>query len=389
MPASGIQSKFFAKTETTFNTWIAPAATDAIDLISLSVEPEWAHEKLQSHVGTASLQGEIQGKKSGKWTAVGYVKATTATGTAPDLGELYRAAFSTETIVGGTSVTYQFSDSQAPRSLELIEHCGDDLMKVINGCYVEQAIIEVTGGSAPKVTFSGSFASYHYMFGTATVSGAHSASDPTIQLTDASGDEFKLSPGVLIKFGSNDNAGAGYLVTAIDSASLCTISPSLVGSLTGGELVAPVTPSQTFAAGSILGGVECSLSIDSTSIGFISGKVTVNTGIKGLDKEATAASATSVALTGPRSVEGEYDVYFLDENSRFLGSAWAATTATHNVVMRLGANTAGARCKVNTPKCRFDVMDVPSVDGEVSMAKIKTVVYQNTTAADECTVVFD
>ena len=303
---SGTLQQFFLKEEVTYDTQQAVVATDAVDLVSLELTPDLQQTEIQAHVGTGSYQGEINAMRGGKWTAVCDL-APAAAGTAPDIGPALKAALGDETIVGGTSVTYDFNDS-SPTSIQWVKKSGHELYEVMTGCWVESLSIEASQGGVPKLTFSGGGATFGCYYGQATVSGVHAAASAAITLTTNHGYQFR--PGAYIKFGAStlDNAGAGYKVTA-HTASGITISPGLHANdaLAGAEVVRAFIPSQTLG-GTRIGGVSHGCTIDSTSIGFIDSKYTIATGIKARDKNATSAVPVGIFRAGGRTVDVDLTV---------------------------------------------------------------------------------
>lgn len=380
---SGIQQKFWVKPEVTFDTVQAHAATDAVNLRELKLDPELAMEATVEHVGTASHQGEITGTTSGKWSAVAEVRPAAA-GTAPDIGEMLKAGFYTETVSGGTSVTYSFADAIPPRSLQLVRIAGSKLYEVANGAWVEQIDFELPAqGAPPLISFSGGYASHGMLLGGASVDGIHSAPDTSIQLQ--AGDAERIRPGVYVYFADETNTNAGYLVTAVDhDTDIITISPTLAGDLADDDALLPVAISQTLG-GSVIGSVSSVATIGGTSVGMISCKLSVATGIRGLMNECTTNRPNRLSL-GRRVVNFEGQFYFLDTGNVELGKAWEG--ATTSVAITIGS-AAGARIKLNIPKIRCAVSPIEVPDADDAVFTLKGQARQSAAAADECTVVFD
>ena len=89
----GVQQKFFAKLETTFDTVSAFASADAVPLVSLDFQPKKDYLPSKERVGTASLQREVAGEAGGTWTATFYVKPNgSSVTTEPDTGAFLKAA---------------------------------------------------------------------------------------------------------------------------------------------------------------------------------------------------------------------------------------------------------------------------------------------------------
>lgn len=388
-PSVGIDAKYFAKIESAFDTIATFAATDAVPLLDLKFTPKQDYHRSMEHLGTAGLVNEIKSMSGGTWSATAYVKPNAA-GVAPDVGPFLKAAFGTETIVADTSVTYAFNSSD-PSTIQLGRFLGTSFGEWVTGAWIEELTIEVQGGQEPKISVSGGFATIGWAF-TAT------AGDVLISattLTLASSSASRVGVNARIKIGTDDNAGAGYLVTAYNpSTRVVTFSPALGSGQTAPTIV-PFYPSQTLS-GFIVGGISCGLSLDggSTAIGMISGKTVVKTGYKPKDKEATASKPTGV-YRGLREINVEVQAYFLPtENGTWVGHALDGLVSGNvagdaNMVMRVGENTAAQRMKVNAPKARVEVspLDIPESDAVTTA--IKLVPRQNSAADDQMTLVFD
>lgn len=376
MPATGVQQQYWVKEEATFDTALAETATDAVNLIELSIEPEMNFDKTIEHTGTASLQNEIEGKRGGKWTAVSYIMPVSV-GTEPDAGPFFKAAMGS---VSGSD--YSLTDSQTSiPTLQIIKYAGDNLYEIINGCWVEEMSIESVGGSAPKVTFSGGFASYGWCYGGATVS---SGSGTSVTLNADHGNRVGVNS--LVKFDTEDNSGAGYRVTAV-SGDVLTISPTLAGPVSASDAVAPVVTTQTLT-GTIQGGISGDLTIAGTSVGVISYKMTLSTGVKGLDQEATSNRANRVVRVA-REVSGECQFYFLEseDSTELLGRAWYDTQIA--LVHRIGPATAGSRLTITTPSVRFNVSQIETPESDEAVWSGTFMARQSAAAADELSVDFD
>lgn len=382
-PIGLLESRAWGKLQSSFDTFQSFAAGDAFDYVEMSIEPEITYEEIQSHVGSLSLQGEIEGKRGGKWSTSCYVRPNAA-GTAPDLGFLLTHAMGTETD-GGSDVTYTLNDA-APSGIQIYRHISDDFFQCFGGGWIEEMEISVEGGKAPMLNFSGGFASYGELRQGATVSGAHIATDATILLT--SGHEWLVRPGVYVKFGAEDNGGAGYLTTGLDYATrLLSISPALANPLSGGEAITPVVPAQTLG-GLPAPGLACGLSLAATSIEFCKASVKLATGVKGLDKAATSNRATRLHRS-KRLVTGELEVYYLADSAPFLGRAWDPDTGYLAAILRLGPDTAGKRLKVNLDRIRFDAPKDEHSDEEATTSTMAFKARQAAAAGDELELVWD
>jgi len=387
--AYGVDAKAFAKIEATFDTPAAFAATNAVALAEvLKLQPEQAAEPIKGHVGTASRQGFVIGKKSGKWTAPAEIRPNAA-GTAPDFGaDILKAAFGTETVSGGVSVTYALNDSPA-QSLALGHLLGASAWEGCTGAWVEQLDIEVQGGGQAKMSAQGGYASHVWAYATTVGTGGALNGATSCPYANVAGDKGNLGVGASVTIGAQTNGGAGYLITAVNDTPTpptITFTPALGGAVSAGDAIVPVAPAMTIG-GTTLGAVECSLTVDGTAVGFISAKVSLKTGYHAVDKEANTNRASGVAR-GEREVTGEIQFYFKNSSTGpLLGRAWSGTTRA--LVLRIGPATAGKKATINVPKAFIDVVPLDIPEAEEATFTLKIRAQQNAAAADEMTLVFD
>lgn len=381
---TGLLQQFYGLAETTYDTHVATAATDAVNLISLEITPEKSYAEIMSHAGSGTYEGEIDGATGGKYTATCDVMPAAA-GTAPDIGFALKAGFGTETVIGGTSVTYVSNDS-APQSLTWTKYAGTGFCERINGCSVESIVFEGAKGAIPTITIAGSFATYAYLHGNPVVNGAHATSATTINVT--SGHGYLVGPGILISLGTDTNSGAGYRVTAT-TASTLTITPGLAGAgLSGGEAIVPTVPSQTLS-GARIGGVAHDLTIDAVTIPPIVQKYTLDTGIKLMDKESSSSKPTGILRHSQPKFSFEIDAYFKHASMPAFSAAHFTSQVTRDYAGRFGANTAAARVKFNMDKALARVQAVPVSDGEATQIKFSGTARKNSAANDAYSVVWD
>src|SRR5690606_19237105 len=106
--------------------------------------------------------------------------------------------------------------------------------------------------------------------------------------------------GMYLAFGDEDNSGDGYkILSYAPSTGVLTFQPVLAGNVDADAEIAPIVPTPSFS-GTILQGTNNGLSIGGTSVGFISYKDEIATGIVPLDREANSDRPTGLELGAPR-----------------------------------------------------------------------------------------
>jgi len=391
-PAPGQLQLHWIKAQTTYDTIAAYAATDAVSGIidTFKIDGEKGFEELNEAVGTASHQGSIATTRGGKFSGSFLVKPAAA-GTPPDIGPaLIKGAMGVETINAGTSVVYTLSDT-VKTPLQGCLNIASNLQHIFSGGVIEEMTIEISGNGMPTVSFSGSFATFGHCYADVNKS-AEPQAETTIALDNAS--IGCVSPGAVIGFEDDNNSDAGYTVTAVDwtaGAANFTITPGIAGApgIGAGEALFPLVPSQT-VGGTAIAAVACGFTIDSQALGFIKATIKLTTGWGLRDKEASSDRALGIVRTGKRMVTGSVDFYFLDSatgNAPNLGRSWDSTTV-RDLFLRVGADTAAARMKIDLNKC---LCKPPAfnIGGDVVTASMAFDAQQNAAAADEMIVTFD
>jgi hypothetical protein len=247
-----------------------------------------------------------------------------------------------------------------------------------NGCWVEQRkIVCPSDGTEPYFEYSGGFATYSSFRSGPAVEGAHTSPDTTILLE--TGDGKWLLPNVRIKFGSEDNAGAGYLVTAISTDTI-TISPGLANNVSDAAVLAPFLPSSTIT-GTPLGSVNCGFEIDSVAYDAKSFEITQVTGIIGQNVEATKDRPNRITNSGPRRSTAMIEVFALSSMGGIFGGAW--NSETHAFTFRIGEDVAGSRHEITFPKALLKVTPISIPDADAAAYSLDIGPAEQSSAAND------
>jgi hypothetical protein len=379
----------FVKEEVTYDTPLATVAVDAIKHVrgTFKIEDVVNFEPLDEACGTASHQGEVQTNQGGTFAMQTYVKPQAA-GTSPDITALLKAAMGKETIVGGTSVAYTLSDTEDLISLQGMLHVEGHWQKKFNGGVVEQMKITIPSNGKPTFEFTGSIARAGFVkrdVCSATEPGA----ETSIAIADASRGSVK-EPCEMI-FDTDNNAGAGYLVTAHDwtaGAATFTVSPGLAVGVTAGDDILPFAPAQT-TGGTVIAAVNNTLTFGALSLGFISCTVTVNTGLALQDEEGSSDRSVGIVRKSKRMIETEWQFYVKDTNAGNTALFGLAHEGfTHDVDLTVG-NSSENQMKLSWPKARLDIVKEDTAEADVMKASAKMIARQSAAAADEFSILFD
>lgn len=363
---------------------IGGASGDGLEVMSLEITPTQEYLEIEEHTCDASLEGEVEAKRGGTYTMQVRFR-TKAAGTPPNYDVLLQCAYGqAETDDGGPDSSYKLLTG-APFTFQAVKHNErNSKTERISGCWVESLVENIPGGGElPSFTVSGGFASYAWLYGEPTLDGNVVAS--AVVVLDAV-DTGKVSLGMTVDVGADDNSGAGFVVIDVDNTvPNFTVNANVTAS--ADDIVTPHFDAPAFAtSGTVLGGIACDLSIDGLSVGFISYTRTLETGNHPLDRESTSDRPTGVEM-GSRRVTGEAEFYFKDENVRYLGEAWDGNLVS--LIARVGANTTGERVFLNNLSTRIHVAQIEVPFAEEATYTAGFTVRKSAAADDESTTVHD
>lgn len=401
MVAHGIGLQNYFIRETSFLGAVGPSSASAIPLSECRIKPAREYMDIEEYRRTAEPLGWIPGKITGTWSAKGQLRiANTVTNTPPH-GELIANAFAYVPIAGGSSRFWVpvANFAGAPTSHTLVQATS----QVGQGGTYTQALHQARGCVATKLTFSmepgeaamieaeGEFADYSYMMGTPTVSATVATGVSTVPLTSGDGSKIRFGErGFFVKFGSNDNGGAGYRVTAFDSSvPNVTIAPAVAGSaLTSGDRMEPFMPAESYSSSStVLDGITANLDIGGTDYSMNKCKIEFDTGRSLLNKAATSAVATAMGQ-GKRDWGGTITVYAENETSFVQGQAFDGQE--YAVEIRFGGSTAGTRMRFDFPAARFEVIEEIPFEMEDEGTEIELAFKARATSGNNtCTITQD
>jgi hypothetical protein len=366
--ALGRNRKFYVNEETTYidsenvaTAFVKPAGTDAAVVLNASFTPAQERKVRDDARASRSALEQITGKKSATWSVESYVLPNGSAGTAPDLGPLFKGAMGTETVSGGTRVTYSLNANQDLGSFSLTQFFNETFMETLTGCYVNSMTISVAGGEEPKVTFEGE-SSGLYIPTTTSPSAAQLTAGESTATVDGSGtgtsfdvhagegENFK--PGSVISVGSDTD----LVVTAVSNDTI-TVDSSIT--FTDDDEVKPFAPTET-VAGSPIAGILGSLTLAGNSLPITSFEVTVANNNKGIADEAFVAG-TSDYVPGFRDVTGSLSIRCRRDLAIEIGKR--LDFGTQAIIVTCG-DTAGKKLIIEIDDAEFEVaaVDTPQSD---------------------------
>jgi len=366
--ALGRNRAFFAKAETTYGTFVKPAATDAAKVLNCSFDFKQERKNRMDSRAVRSYSERITGRKEVSWSLDSYLIPSGAGSTDPDLAPLFKAAMG-----ASSSQVFSLTSGQALDSLSLVQQMNSVVMEAVTGAYVDAMTISMSGGDDPKVSFSGG-ASTHIHTSTTTAVGAGSSST---SLTVADADAIEI--GSVIKIGSSaDNVKVTNKVGAV-------MTLESASSWSSSDAVIPFTPSET-TAGSPSPGITGSVTLAGNSgIEIVSFELSLANNIKPISDEAFASTVTDF-IPGLRDVTGSLGIRCAKDQALEIGKRKGFGARDLQVVSGSGT---GKVCTIDLDQIEFEfaALNVPESE-EVIIDLPFRALAQDAASNDEMTITF-
>lgn len=361
----------FLKLESAWGALAMPESTDAVAPTAVpSAKQAESFTPSAEISGSRSLIARFRDKTpAGEWSLSLYPRPAGSAGTKPAEAALVKAALGGETVNAGASVVY--APALDLPSLSLCFREGH-ITHFVAGCVVESLALSLEAKGALSLEAKGKFKMALHAGSEETVSGS-----TTTVIHLAAGGAKLFDAGAYVQIGSDDHAGAGYLISTKDEAAdtitlatACTSAPA-AGVLVKGYLP---TPSLTGAPVESHTGL---LTLDSAEMLITSGTITIANQLKMIEEEVSSDTFPTGFAAGQRSVTGELKCFF----RRTYASLFSRAKSQASAAIRLSAGqAAGKKLRLDLPKA---VVDTPEVGGDEYQRELTVTVTGLATAGGE------
>ena len=367
--ALGRNRAFFCKAETTYGTFVKPAATDAAKVLSCSFDFSQERRNRMDSRTVRSVSERITGRKAVSWSLESYLVPSGSGSTDPDLAPMIKAAMG-----ASSSQVFSLTSGQALDSLSLVQQMNNVVSEAVAGAWVETMTISMSGGDDPRISFDGGGSS-HIHTSTTTANGAGSSTtDLVVDDADA------IEVGSVIKIGTG--SASNIKVTAKNGTAITLESAS---SWSDGDAVVPDTPSET-TAGSPSPGITGSITLaGNTGIEIIGFDVSLKNNIKGIVDEAFASTATDF-IPGFRDVSGNLQVRCAKDQAIEIGKRKGFSARDLQIVSGSGTGKV-VTIDMDQIEFGFAALNVPESE-EVIIDLPFTALAQDASSNDELTITF-
>jgi len=352
----GREEIVFAVAEGAFGVHTLPLATSAMKVISTDFKMTQERKDRKEKGSTRSIVDRFSGKKSAEWNITKYILPSGTAGTAPDDDALFEAAMGTGSNDPGVSEIYSLAAEPAI-TLDLVREVGP-FREAVQGAVPDNMEISFGGGEEPKVTFSGPGKDL-LTCGRDSLSAGVDAST-TIKIFKP----YQFEVGMYVKIGTDDNGGAGFLITAIDVGLLELTVADVATAPNGFVIPMPVTAT---TAGDVIPVIVGSVDLGTGgSHPVTSGRVTLNNNLAMRNDEFGSDAPTGARYPAFREVTFSLDIYLLAGDIDIINSA--KKFVQNDVAIILGG-TAGKILTIDMNQCEFEIpaITIPE-EGETTIS---------------------
>lgn len=272
--------------------------------------------------------------------------ANTFTGCVRGYNATTPAAHADAAAISLRSVVYRQSTSSPSFSLWVQT---DHLVQFATGCTVNQATLGIDNEGAVTLNFQGQGMKMGWA-GTCTLAADADAAQAVVAVPDAS--LYTVGARVRNTTKSDDNGGAGYEITSIDTLAntitLGTVLPA--GGWATGDVVAGFLPAGD-AVGTVIESRHTAITIDGVAGKFKSTDLTFNVPKQYVTDEV-GTLAPEDYLEQARSIESNMNVYFRQDDVAYFKKGSEGLDVP--IVMTFG-QAAGHKMVVALPRCKLRV----------------------------------
>ena len=367
----------FAVEESTKGTLVFPAATDFIVCTGeVSIEQDAAWSDVEEIQNTRDVLERLQGQiPAGTWSLSMNFRAQAA-GSVPQGDVLFKCLMGSKAVNAGTSIVY----SQGAKESFTLWSLKDHFLEIAVGCSVDELVITPEKDKTITLAFSGKCMKKIWC-GT----GALGAGEVEAQTVLTVSDEKQFGVGAFIwnVTQDDDNSGAGYEVTAIDTvAHTITIDPAVpTGGWDSGDVLAPFLPTGT-KIGTVVEGRKLALTFGGTATTVKTASVNIKDAAYFLEDEVTSSGYCEDFIDGEnREITAEMELLFRTEKVALFYDAFNNTTKIFQLIL---GSTAGYRMKV---LCSYTKMMMPKPTFDGPAVKIPVSVKAlGSSGEDSCTI---
>ena len=291
-----------------------------------------------------------------------YIKPA-ALGVAPEGNEFLQGLFGRETIAGGASVTYALQRTiDSMFSYTVWIKTGHFVYRLL-GSIVDKGTFPLKADNSNDALSQGKFDLIFAEMRWTGTDEANTTIGGTPQAAVIVFDAKKFTIGSYVEVGAQNNAGAGYQVTAVNySTSTLTLSPT-IANVAVGHVVKPWIPPAIAEVGVSIHGRLGSATIGGVNMPIVGGEIMLENNFKMLNEEKNGLNFANRAVRkSVRKVSVKAEVYFDANQAKFF---YNALNQVRGDFFFPWGTTAAARFKLTAKNVEFDAPDVAGSEEKI------------------------
>ena len=365
------QVKAFVKEESAFGELADFTSTDAIGVNALpGLKQPLSFSDSREKRDTRSIPKRFRDNTpAGSVSLQTYVTPSGVAGTPPREAALWEGFFGTETIVAATSVAY--TPALTLPSLSIAYQVGHTT-QFASGCVMNALGLELGAKDGFELSAEGMCKKVVTAGKGTTVAGS---TDTVLNMTAGEAAHFEV--GARIEVGDDDNTGAGYTISEVDTtADTVTVSTALSGGApAAGVTVQGFLPTPTYSGDSLANNLAV-VTLDGAPLLLESGKINFEQEIKMRDDLVTNEDYPVYFTPHNRKVGADLTAIFLREIAAKFTQARTQVQMPFVLTLDGGAGSkftySMSQSECNTPElsgdedviASFGVSGMPTTSGE-------------------------
>lgn len=370
------KTQVFVKKETTPDTFEMPAGTDVIRVYEMPTPAQAAmFTDLDELANSRSRQGRtFDGFDPASFTLAMNLRLPGVAATKPQGSDLLECGFGSCT-VGGSDVTYAPAIDLPSFSALVVQ---DHTAYYVRGGRVNTIKPSFKKGGPVPFNFE-CMAIASPQAGTSETTTGSAGS--TVNLVVGGAEYFQV--GAYVVLGADDNGGAGFEITGVDTDADTLTLGSAPGTPPGDEvMVAPFVPTASYS-GDIVEGRTGRVSLDAVDLTITSAEISISNNIEADKEELTGEDYPSDMDEGQRVVTATLGARFRRRMAPFFTKAMKRTPGAFEIY---GGAGTGGHFKFNLGQAEIDTPAV-SADGRQTNIQLTAQAFPTASMEDEANLV--
>ena len=374
-PQVSHEDLLYISSESTAGTYKLAVANDFFPHLTFEAEALQDRTLIPTKTPYPSTFFSERGQRIANWSMEALLQPSGTAGTAPEIDNLLKTVLE-ESISAGVSVTY--APLTDPAGVVTLHHFLQSIETAVIGALPTKFSIKYD--ELLKIAIEG-LGKDRYVQGKTEVSTGGALIGAAIVPVDAPN---QLVKNGLVKFGTEDNSGAGYTITKIESTQI-TVSPVLAAAVSAGDDVEYLQPAWSTITENALTPYTGTFTFASSTYAISKFDLSIDLGnvyIEKLFGEATPVTTKNVKrLAATCSMD---IVLRANEVDEFVNTI---RTDTSKAISILFGNTAGSLVEIPLPIVKFEEPKIGTKEDDLVILSLSGICFAGS-GLDEFSIIF-